>query len=74
MGCVTPCLLPQHASCTPLRFPMQTPHGVHVRRSPPMLQVLPLWAFPVCSALCSAAASVATHPIDVVKTRLQVGG
>ena len=31
-----------------------------------------LWAFPACSALCSATASVATHPIDVVKTRLQV--
>lgn len=35
-------------------------------------QVLPIWSFPLCSAACSATASIATHPIDVVKTRLQV--
>lgn len=57
--------LPQH---TPL---LQTPEGVRVRADPPMLQVLPLWSFPLCSAACSAAASIATHPVDVVKTRLQ---
>jgi solute carrier family 25 citrate transporter 1 len=38
----------------------------------PMSQVLPMWAFPVCSSSCAALAAVATHPIDVVKTRLQV--
>ena len=38
----------------------------------PMSQVLPVWAFPVCSSSCAALAAVATHPLDVVKTRLQV--
>lgn len=52
----------------------QAPGGMRVLVDPPMAQVLPLWSFPLCSALCSATASVATHPIDVVKTRLQVGG
>ena len=51
---------------------MQTPDGMRLVQDLPMLQVLPLWSFPVCSALCSATASVLTHPIDVVKTRLQV--
>lgn len=37
-----------------------------------MSQVLPAWAFPLCSSSCAALAAVATHPIDVVKTRLQV--
>ena len=45
---------------------------VRVLADPPLHAVLPLWSFPLCSALASAAASVATHPIDVVKTRLQV--
>lgn len=45
---------------------------MQVLADPPMHQVLPLWAYPVCSSLCSATASVVTHPIDVVKTRLQV--
>ncbi|KAL4423639.1 hypothetical protein ABPG77_009226 [Micractinium sp. CCAP 211/92] len=48
------------------------PDGVRVISDPPMLQVLPIWSFPLCSAACSATASIATHPIDVVKTRLQV--
>ena len=60
---------PASPSCPP---PLQTADGVHVHADPPMLQVLPLWTYPVCSALCSATASVLTHPIDVVKTRLQV--
>jgi len=50
-------------------------HGntnVSVVGDPPMSQVLPVWAFPVCSSSCAALAAVATHPIDVVKTRLQV--
>ena len=38
----------------------------------PMSQVLPAWAFPLCSSSCASVAAVATHPIDVVKTRLQV--
>lgn len=33
---------------------------------------LPAWVYPVCSSSCAAVAAVATHPIDVVKTRLQV--
>ena len=39
---------------------------------PPMSQVLPAWAFPLCSSSCAALAALATHPLDVVKTRLQV--
>lgn len=39
---------------------------------PPMQKLLPLWAFPLCSSVCAATAAVCTHPIDVVKTRLQV--
>ncbi|GAB4823648.1 hypothetical protein N2152v2_010694 [Parachlorella kessleri] len=51
---------------------VQTAEGVSVYQPPPMHEVLPLWAFPLCSGLCSASASICTHPIDVVKTRLQV--
>lgn len=47
--------------------------GVITVQDPPMHEVLPLWAFPLCSSLCSATASICTQPIDVVKTRLQVG-
>ncbi|PSC69265.1 mitochondrial carrier family [Micractinium conductrix] len=50
----------------------QGPGGMRIISDPPMLQVLPIWSFPLCSALSSATASIATHPIDVVKTRLQV--
>lgn len=39
---------------------------------PPMQKLLPLWAFPLCSSVCAAAAAICTHPIDVIKTRLQV--
>jgi hypothetical protein len=46
--------------------------GVSVRADPSMSQILPAWAFPLCSSSCAAVAAVATHPIDVVKTRLQV--
>ncbi len=35
---------------------------------------LPAWAFPLCSSAAAAAAALATHPLDVVKTRLQVLG
>lgn len=35
-------------------------------------QVLPAWVYPMCSSSCAAVAAVATHPIDVIKTRLQV--
>lgn len=43
-----------------------------VTEYPPMSQVLPIWAFPLCSSSCAALAALATHPLDVVKTRLQV--
>jgi hypothetical protein len=43
-----------------------------VLTDPPLHEVLPLWAFPMCSSTCAVVASVVTHPIDVVKTRLQV--
>lgn len=33
---------------------------------------LPPWVYPVCSSSCAAVAAIVTHPIDVVKTRLQV--
>eukprot|EP00887_Chlorella_sp_A99_P000498 scaffold17.g498.t1 len=46
--------------------------AVVVRQDPPMAAVLPLYAFPLASAACASVAAVATHPIDVVKTRLQV--
>ncbi|KAK2078861.1 hypothetical protein QBZ16_003701 [Prototheca wickerhamii] len=39
---------------------------------PPMQKLLPLWAFPLCSSVCAATAAICTHPIDVIKTRLQV--
>jgi solute carrier family 25 citrate transporter 1 len=38
----------------------------------PLSQVLPAWAFPLCSSTSAAVAAVVTHPVDVVKTRLQV--
>ena len=63
-----PCSPPPHPTAS---FP-QTAGGVQVLADPPMHQVLPLWTYPVCSSLCSATASIVTHPIDVVKTRLQV--
>jgi hypothetical protein len=46
--------------------------AVTVWEAPPMSQILPLWAFPLCSSSCAAVAAVVTHPVDVVKTRLQV--
>lgn len=49
-----------------------TAEGVEMRQHLSMQEVLPLWAFPLCSAACSATASICTQPIDVVKTRLQV--
>lgn len=33
---------------------------------------LPAWSFPLCSSTSASIAAIATHPIDVVKTRLQV--
>jgi hypothetical protein len=35
-------------------------------------QVLPPWVYPVCSSSCAAVAATITHPVDVIKTRLQV--
>ena len=35
-------------------------------------EVLPPWVYPVCSSTCAAIAAIVTHPIDVVKTRIQV--
>lgn len=46
--------------------------GVTVLRDLPTSQVIPVWAYPLCSSSCASVAAVATHPIDVVKTRLQV--
>jgi solute carrier family 25 citrate transporter 1 len=46
--------------------------NVSVVKDLPMSQVLPVWAFPACSSSCAALAAVCTHPLDVVKTRLQV--
>ena len=40
--------------------------------SPAYDQVLPPWVYPVCSSSCAAVAATITHPIDVIKTRLQV--
>lgn len=68
----TPQHPPQPPSLPYLPTTQQTASGVRVQADPPMHQVLPLWTYPVCSSLCSATASIATHPIDVVKTRLQV--
>jgi hypothetical protein len=45
---------------------------VRVLSDPPMHEILPAWAYPVSSSHCAAIAAVVTHPIDVVKTRLQV--
>lgn len=45
---------------------------VTVLSDPPMHEVLPAWAYPVSSSHCAAIAAIVTHPIDVVKTRLQV--
>lgn len=45
---------------------------VTVLSDPPMHEILPAWAYPVSSSHCAAIAAVVTHPIDVVKTRLQV--
>jgi len=46
--------------------------GDGIVHAPTMTEVLPGWAYPLCSSLCSALAATATHPIDVVKTRIQV--
>lgn len=43
-----------------------------IESDPAIHEILPLWAFPMCSSACAVVASVATHPIDVAKTRLQV--
>lgn len=43
-----------------------------ILHAPTMTEVLPAWAYPLCSSSCSAFAAIATHPIDVVKTRIQV--
>lgn len=40
--------------------------------APTQAEILPAWAYPACSSSCAAMAAVVTHPIDVVKTRLQV--
>jgi hypothetical protein len=37
-----------------------------------LAEVLPSWIYPVCSSMSAGVAAVATHPIDVIKTRLQV--
>jgi hypothetical protein len=50
----------------------RTEGEVEVSPHLPMQQALPVWAFPICSSSCAMIAAVATHPIDVVKTRLQV--
>ena len=55
-----------------IRYEDQDEDHVTVLADLPMLQVIPAWAFPLCSSSCAAVAAVATHPIDVVKTRLQV--
>ncbi|KAL6785382.1 hypothetical protein ACKKBG_A00040 [Auxenochlorella protothecoides x Auxenochlorella symbiontica] len=46
--------------------------GIAAETDPPLQQLLPIWAFPLCSSVCAATAAICTHPIDVVKTRLQV--
>jgi hypothetical protein len=33
---------------------------------------LPAWAYPLCSSTAAAVAAVATHPIDCIKTNMQV--
>ena len=35
---------------------------------------LPAWGYAACSAGSAAAAALATQPLDIVKTRLQVHG
>lgn len=45
---------------------------VRILHLPPMSQALPLWAYPLSSSSSAAIAATLTHPIDVVKTRLQV--
>lgn len=35
-------------------------------------QPLPIWAYPLCSGLSASVASAVTHPLDVVKTQVQV--
>jgi len=50
----------------------QSLDGITVLRDRPVSQVIPAWAFPLCSSSCASVAAIATHPIDVIKTRLQV--
>lgn len=33
---------------------------------------LPLWSYPLCSSVAAAAAALVTHPIDCIKTNMQV--
>lgn len=58
--------------CSEKMLPIDGPNDHEVLQVPPMTQALPLWAFPVCSSTSAAIAAIITHPIDVVKTRLQV--
>jgi len=53
-----------------LRQLHQAKHNIYA--APTQLEILPGWAYPLCSSSCAAFAAVLTHPIDVVKTRLQV--
>ena len=48
--------------------------GVEVYEVSPqaLAEELPGWCYPLCSSGAAAIAAVATHPIDVVKTNMQV--
>ena len=46
--------------------------GISLATAEQTVTPLPGWAVGACSAASAAAAAVVTHPLDVVKTRLQV--
>jgi hypothetical protein len=49
-------------------------HGVEVYEVDPRARAveLPLWSYPLCSSVAAAAAALVTHPIDCIKTNMQV--
>lgn len=48
--------------------------GVEVYEVSPrvLAEELPTWSYPLCSSAAAAVAAVATHPIDCIKTNMQV--
>ena len=48
--------------------------GVEVFEVSPrsLAEELPVWSYPLCSSVAAAVAALATHPIDCIKTNMQV--